>query len=283
MDVGGRAGPGAEEALQAAVAEVGGHVPFGAQHDAVAGEGPFDGDLAEVGGEGAADFDHDLFVSVGELPVVVGGGGFADDDAVVAWQVAGGFGVAVGVQVGGRGAYEAAVGGDAAGLDAGVGRGAEADAHVHGMFGQVEGAVGEIEDHFHVGIASREVGKGRGQVATAEAEGGVDAQQAAGHFAAAEQGALQVVQVVQDLFAAFQVAAAFRAQADASRGAVEEAHAEAVFQRGEATAHAGGRDAQGLGRGGQGGLAGEEGEEGEVREVVHSCRVRRDELQCGRL
>ena len=280
VDVCGAADPRGEEAFQVAVAQVGGHVPFGAQDDAVAGLGPFDSDLAKVGGEGAAHFDHELFVAVGELPVVVRGGGFADDDAAVAGELARGVGAAVGVQIGGRGADEAAVGGQTAGLDAGVGRRAEADAHVEGVFGEVEGAVGEFEDDFHVGIAAGEVGQGRGQMAAPEAEGGVDAEQAAGRFAAAAQGAFEGVQVLQDLFAAVEVAAAFRGQADAARGAIEEAHAEALLQRGEAAADAGGGDAQRLGRGGQGGLARQQAEEGEVGQIVHSCVRGNSELVC---
>ena len=49
VDVGGAADPGLENPCQLAGAQVAGDVPFRAQHDAVAGERPVDGDFSVVG------------------------------------------------------------------------------------------------------------------------------------------------------------------------------------------------------------------------------------------
>lgn len=184
VDVGRTTQPGFEQADQFTAAQVAGDIPFRTQHNAVAGQRPVDGDLAVVGAERAADLDHGLLLAVRELPVVEGGVVFADDDAGMRLQIARRGGAAICRQVCGSGAKQAAVDGDFAGEDAGIGRCAKADADVHGVFGQIERAVGELEDDFDLGPGLGEFGNQRCQMPAAEAESGVDAEQATRRFPA---------------------------------------------------------------------------------------------------
>ena len=61
---------------------------------------------------------------------------------------------------------------------------AEADADVHCVFGQIKRAVGELEDDFNLGPGLGERLNQRCQMPAAEAESGVDAEQAARCFSA---------------------------------------------------------------------------------------------------
>ena len=84
-------------------------------------------------------------------------------------------------------------------------------------------------------------------VTTAEAGRRGDAQMTAGFDTAGRDTGLRIGHVGQQALAVFQKGAALVRQADAARGAHQEFDAKPAFQRVNAPAHDGGRDAGGIG------------------------------------
>jgi hypothetical protein len=146
------------------------------------------------------------------------------------------------------------------------------------VFGQVKRAVGELEDDFHLGPGLGKFGNQRRQMPAAEAESGIDAEQAARCFSAGRERAFEAFDVAQNLFAIFEITFALRRQAQAACGAVEQANAEACFQRGQAAADGGRGDSQRLCGGSEAGLAGQQAEKSEIGGVGHCCAQVNNEL-----
>ena len=88
MNVGCGADPGRQNADQLAAAQIAGDVPFRAQHDAMPGQRPVDGNFTMIDSQRPVHFDRGLCLAIGQLPVVEGEVIFADDDAVMVLQVA---------------------------------------------------------------------------------------------------------------------------------------------------------------------------------------------------
>ncbi|MEY2838975.1 MAG: hypothetical protein RJB60_1274, partial [Pseudomonadota bacterium] len=96
-------------------------------------------------------------------------------------------------QISGRGTQQALVGHDAPGQHAGIGRRAELDAQVHGVGGEVQRLVGELQHHLDLRVAFHKGRDGRRQVPSPKPESGIDAQEPARLIAAGSQRALQTV------------------------------------------------------------------------------------------
>lgn len=269
VDVGRRQLPVGQHLDQPALAGAGAGVPFRAEQDAKAGDGPVEGDLAVVGADGAAHFDGFVAAAVAQVPGAVGGVAFADDDAAVGLQLARGFRGAVAFQVGRRGVEAAPVAAQLAGGDAGVGDFAEAHADVVAVFDQVDRPVAQLQLHFDLGVAGDEGGDGRADVLAAEAEAGIDPQQAARFGAAAGHRPFQCVEVGQDAPAFGQIKFAFVGDGHAPGAAVEQPDAEPAFEAGQAPGDGRRGDAQFAGGGDQTALLDQQGEKGEVGNSIH--------------
>lgn len=250
-----------QDAAQAAALQVFVQVPFRTDDDALAVEGPAEDDVAVVAGQRAMDLDRLVAAVLLEAPDAPGVVVLAVHDAAVGGQVGQGVRRAVAFQVGRRGAQEAAVAQDAAGVEAGVGQVAEADGEVVTLLDQVDGAVGDVELDFDFGVALGEGGDQRGDHGAAEAERGVDPQQAARRLAAAGDQLVHGAQFCEQAGGVFDVELAFAGQADAAGVAVDQTYAQSLLDGGQA--HGGGRrrDVEGAGGGGKAAVAGQEDEE----------------------
>jgi hypothetical protein len=109
-------------------------------------------------------------------------------------------------------------------------QGAEADRQIETVFDQVDRAVGHLHLHLDLRVAPRELGDDRRDSRAAETERGVQAQQALGRSAAADDRILHLTDTGQDSRRVREVGFALIGQADAARGAVDQAHAQARFQ-----------------------------------------------------
>jgi hypothetical protein len=140
-------------------------------------------------------------------------------------------------QVGRRGAQQAAVGGDAARDHPRVGRGTEADADIEGLLRQRGRVDRQLQLHLHLRVLLDEARDHRRHVAAAEAERGVDAQQALWRALGGAEQALHVVDLAQDAARVLEIGFALGRQAHAAGRAHHQRQPEARLHLRQALAH----------------------------------------------
>ena len=156
------------------------------------------------------------------------------------------------------------VGGELAREQARVGRFAKADGNVKILVARHHRLVGEQQLDIDGRVAAGEFGNGRSQLAATEAEGGVDAQQAARLGPGQAERLFQGFDFAEDAPAFAQVKLAFRRQAHAPRRARQQADAEALFQLTQAATDGSRAQAEFARSAGQAAVLDKEGEEGEI-------------------
>ncbi|MNP27802.1 hypothetical protein D3C76_1207310 [compost metagenome] len=98
-------------------------------------------------------------------------------------------------------------------MERGVGQGAEADAQVEAMAGQVQRMVTDLQLHFDIRIARVEVGERRADVAPAETQRGIDPDQPLGFGAMTAKQFLDLIDLHQNPRRVGKVQLAFSGQA----------------------------------------------------------------------
>ena len=123
----------------------------------------------------------------------------------------------------------------------------------------VDHPVAEVQRQTHLGVLGQEQRHQRGHMAAPKTGRRGDAHMATGLHPAGTDTGLGAGQVGQQALAIFQKRAAFMGQRDASRGAHQQLHAQALFQRVDAPADHGRGHALDQGRSGQAALGGHGG------------------------
>jgi hypothetical protein len=141
------------------------------------------------------------------------------------------------LQVGRRGHTQAAVVGQAHAHQAGIGQVAHADGAVKAFVDDVHHPVAQVQRQAHLGVLQAERRHQRGHVAAAETGRRGDTQVPAGLDAAGADAGLGIAQIGQQALAIFKKGTAFVRERDAARGAHQQLHAQAFFQRVNAPAN----------------------------------------------
>ena len=174
-------------------------------------------------------------------------------------------------QIGRRGHAQATVVGETGADEGGVRQVAHAHAAVEAFGGQIDDAVAQVERDAHIGMQFVKQRHQRRHVAAAEAGRGGDAQLPAGAHAAGADGGFHVGDICQDTRAFFQKGGAFMREGEAARGAHQQFHAQARFQRIQPAADHGRGHSFGLRSGGQAAALCHRDEGFDLLELVHDA------------
>jgi hypothetical protein len=196
--------------------------------------------------------------------------GLVKQDAIVAGEVVGRPRAPVALEVGGRGADDPAVVGQAAGDQGLVADLAQADGEVQPLADQVDAAVGKRQLQLNVGIAAGEHRHHRDDDAHAETVAQGDPQGAARAKTASADQLLGGVQLVQDLAGALLEKAALGGGRNAPRRPLQQLGAQAVLQAADQLAHGRRRQAQAGCGFGQATIFDDLGEHGHLARAIDS-------------
>lgn len=236
--------------------------------EAVAGGGELGVDL--VGADEWVDALGPGFAVGLEVPGAAGGG---EADGGPAGEVFGVSGLAALFDEVGAGAEDVAGVAEGAGDEGAVGEVADAQGEVEAFFEQVGDAVEEGEFGAHVRVLFEPLVEQGGEVQVAEHHRGGDGEGAGGFGAVAVEAGFGGVDVGQNLAAVLQIVAAFVGEGEAAGAAVEQAHAEVLFEAGEGADDGGGGAVQFVAGGGEAALV-DDGDEGAHGfEFVHGRRA----------
>jgi len=257
-----------ERHLQSAARHVVPHQPTRGQHDAGAVERRPLQDVLIVRAQARRDGHGDL-APVDKEPPAIGVGEAAVDEAAVARQLGRNARQTMPPEIAGRGADDAAELADAAGDEARIDQPADAHGGVDALLHEIDEAVGELQVDGDLRVAGEETGQRRRQVALAEQNGPADDELARRRGLEAGQGGLRLLDVAEDALAAGIVGVAALGQRQPPGGAVEQAGAELLLERGELPAHRGERRAERASGGRQAAGLHHAGERRHGREPIH--------------
>ncbi len=154
---------------------------------------------------------------------------------------------AMAVEIGGSRAHDAAMVGQAASDQGFVVHRTQAKGEVDALADQIDPAIGEGELQLDIGVARRELGHQRHDLAHAEAVAQADAQGAARAQPARADELLGGIQLVEQLACTLVEQPAFGRWRHTARGPLQQPGAEPIFQAGEELADRRGRQARGSG------------------------------------